>query len=101
MSQIAVDCNLDSDAADRARALHRVVRAMHDGHCPRCGHLSDAGEFIVDRNTQAERHSCPSCGFHIFRHESEAALAEFRPFLNKSVDIFNKWRAELYAEFYK
>lgn len=95
MSQIAVDCNLDSDAADRARALHRVVRAMHDGHCPSCGFLADATAFIVDRDTIAERHECPKCMFHIFRWQAELALAEFRPFLNKSVDIFEQWRDSL------
>lgn len=31
---------------DEARALHRIVRAMHDGHCPSCGHLAPAGQGI-------------------------------------------------------
>jgi Zn ribbon nucleic-acid-binding protein len=95
MGQIAEDCNLDVERGEQARALHRVVLAMHDGHCPRCGHLDDADKFIVDRNTEAERHSCPRCGFHIFRHQAELALAEFRPYLNKSVEVFEAWRKSL------
>ena len=95
MGQIAEDCNLDVERGERARALHRVVRAMHDGHCPKCGFLADATAFIVDRDTNAERHECPGCAFSIFRHEAEAALAEFRPYLNESVEVFETWRASL------
>ena len=36
--------NVDGDTA---RCLHRVVRAMHDGHCPNCGLLSSASEMEV------------------------------------------------------
>lgn len=34
---ISEHCNLDVENRERARVLHRVVRAMHDGHCPKCG----------------------------------------------------------------
>ncbi|WP_417744809.1 hypothetical protein [Rosistilla oblonga] len=94
MGRIGDDCQLDVEMAEQARALHRVVRAMHDGHCPSCGHLDDASNFIVDRDTNVESHSCPNCKFRIFRQESEAALAEFRPYLKKSVDVFEAWRKE-------
>lgn len=95
MGQIAEDCNLDVERGERARALHRVVRAMHDGHCPNCGFLGDAVSFVVDRDMQAERHECPRCQFHVLRWQAEAALAEFRPFLQKSLEVFEDWRASL------
>jgi hypothetical protein len=90
MGQIAEDCNLDVERGERARALHRVVRAMHDGHCPKCGHLAPSTAF-----DEEWRHRCPSCFFTITREEAEAALAEFRPYLNKSVEVFEAWRASL------
>lgn len=90
----AAELQLDV-SAEEARALHRVVRAMHDGHCPSCGYLDDAAKFVVDRETEAERHSCPRCLFHIFRHEAELALAEFRPYLGRSVAIFDAWRTKV------
>lgn len=87
------ELNLDVDG-DEARALHRVVRAMHDGHCPDCGFLGDAVTFVIDRETVAERHECPQCHFAIFRHEAEEALAVFRPYLQKSVEVFERWRRQ-------
>lgn len=95
MGQIAEDCQLDVELAERARALHRVVRAMHDGHCPSCGHLANADSFVVDRHVESERHECPQCAFAIFKHEAEAALAEFRPYLQRSVEVFESWRKSL------
>jgi hypothetical protein len=86
------DLNLDTDAADEARALHRVVRAMHDGHCPNCGFLDRADLFFRDVNMPTERHECPRCDFVVFYHESQAALARFRPYLQKSVRVFEEWR---------
>ena len=85
-----VDLNLDV-SSDNARALHRVVRAMHDGHCPECGHLAPSEEF---RNNpiQPDLLECPECGFYIREHEARAALALFRPILARSLDVFNKWR---------
>jgi hypothetical protein len=35
--------NLDHD---EARALHRIVRAMHDGECPNCHSIHDAREML-------------------------------------------------------
>lgn len=90
MGKTAEECNLDVDQAEQARALHRVVRAMHDGHCPNCGHLAPSTAF-----DEGYRHRCPSCFFTITREESETALAQFRPFLNKSVEIFEAWRQDI------
>jgi len=89
MGQIANDCNLDVDAAEQARALHRVVRAMHDGHCPKCGYLASASLFDDDYE-----HRCPRCCFTITRVEANAALEAFRPYLQKSVEVFERWRGD-------
>lgn len=90
MGKVAEECNLDVERGERARALHRVVRAMHDGHCPQCGHLDSADKFIQ----WSWRHTCPACSFTIYRDEAKAALAEFRPYLQKSVEVFEAWRKE-------
>lgn len=88
MGKTADECNLDVDLAEQARALHRVVRAMHDGHCPNCGYLGPSTAF-----DDGHQHRCPSCYFTITRKEAEAALDEFRPYLARSVELFEKWRA--------
>lgn len=98
MGQIADDCNLDVDPGEQARALHRVVRAMHDGHCPKCGYLASSEEFYYPQRSRIQPslsqlgfHKCPSCYFTITTDESKAALAEFRPYLQKSVMVFERW----------
>lgn len=90
MGQIADDCNLDVERGERARALHRVVRAMHDGHCPKCGWLDSADKF-----DDGHQHRCPGCKFTISRDDAERALAEFRPYLQKSVEVFEAWQVGL------
>jgi len=90
MGHIAEDCNLDVERGERARALHRVVRAMHDGHCPKCGCLESADQFM-----RSACHTCPSCGFTISINEANLALEQFRPYLQKSVEVFEAWRASL------
>lgn len=73
--------------ADLARALHRVVRAMHDGNCPNCGALVPA-EHMRD----GAKLECRACKFSISAEEQRAALAEFEPFMRKNVEVFNDWR---------
>ncbi len=98
--QIARECNLDVDAGERARALHRVVRAIHDGHCPRCGCLAPADKFYQSAITNPQhplgvrpsQHKCPLCCFTVTDEEAIAALATFRPYLNNSVAVFEMWR---------
>ena len=75
---------------DEARALHRVVRAMHDGECPKCHRLHPAEVMLVG---PPMGHQCPSCGFSISTAESEAALAEFGKFMDANLAVFEKWRA--------
>lgn len=101
MGKIAENCNLDTDHSEEARALHRVVRAMHDGHCPQCGYLAPAEKFYRCEITNPHHkdgprpagHVCPACGFGITAEEALEALARFRPCLNESVKVFLKWRS--------
>lgn len=126
------ELNLDHD---EARALHRIVRAMHDGECPKCHTLSDSRRMLQYDTPQVRcskcgktskenkqkycgdgsdkdnghrwepmplpahnavliAHVCPQCGFRITVEESSAALEEFRPFMERNLEIFEKWRAE-------
>ena len=80
------ELNLDV-SAEHARALHRIVRAMHDGHCPQCGWLGNAELFEAGDN-----HLCPMCKFKITGEESRAALKAFRPYLKRSLEVFEAWR---------
>ena len=89
-------------SAEYARALHRIVRSMHDGHCPTCGFLGPAEDFwelngnkghqIRWESVQYANHECPACGFMVTYEEGRDALAAFRPHLQDSVAIFEKWR---------
>lgn len=95
-SGFSKELNLDVQA-EQARALHRVVRAMHDGHCPNCGYLGASDLFVVDYVSGSERltdHVCPHCGFAVSDSEAKEALAQFAPFLQKSVVLFKQWQAE-------
>lgn len=87
MGGIADECNLDVNNGELERALHRVVRAMHDGHCPNCGHLAPSYAFVSGKD-----HKCPNCGFSVTQEEANEALRMFHPFMKKSVDLFNEWR---------
>lgn len=83
-------------SAEGARALHRVVRAMHDGHCPKCGYLGPADIFWRDNkppNTPADEgyHECPICHFVVTESVARAALAAFKPHFSKSVEVFERW----------
>lgn len=96
---VADSLNLDAEVsldevstAEQARALHRVVRAMHDGHCPSCGHLWNVAQHPakLDESGFAE-YVCPSCNFTISPGEAREAIAEFAPYLKKSLKIFDAW----------
>ena len=96
--------NVTTDiGSEEARALHRVVRAMHDGHCPQCGCLKPSDAFYVneiyrwqghDMVLQSEgAHVCPDCGFTITNSEAAAALATFVPFMRKNLTVYKAWAA--------
>ena len=83
----ADDLHLDV-TAEGARALQRVVRAMHDGHCPSCGYLGPSEVFWNE-----EYHECPVCKFRVTEEEARAALMAFKPHFGKSLEVFEAWRA--------
>ena len=88
--------NLDHD---EARALHRIVRAMHDGECPKC-HTVHAAEkmptyFWGKRGDKTQvGWECPHCLFSITMDEAEAVFDLFAPFMERNLAIFEKWRDE-------
>ena len=89
---MAVETELNLDvSAEEARALHRVVRAMHDGHCPKCGFLDSASRFCGGGGAPCG-HQCPNCLFTITSDEAIAALQAFQPYLKRSVEVFDRWR---------
>lgn len=74
--------------SDQARALHRVVRAMHDGECPKCHAIHSSDEMrCADGGWR-----CPSCRFFILKSEADAVLATFGEFMERSCAIFEEWR---------
>jgi Zn-finger protein len=82
--------NLDHD---EARALHRVVRAMHDGECPCCHTIHEADRMWIKKQSgQRIAMKCPNCYFSISDEEATAALAEFGKFMDRNLEIFEKWR---------
>lgn len=101
---MANDLNNDASMTpERARALHRVVRAMHDGNCPKCGHLGPSDRFYnhgLRQNgviVEEAWHECPKCHFKILASESIAALEAFRPYMAANVAEFEAWRNERLA----
>lgn len=103
MGNHAKDHFLDVDF-ETARSLHRVVRAMHDGECPKCHaiHPSKAMESLRVANGKSLNapdveivmdHRCPTCGFVITNEEGHAALAAFAPVMEKNLEVFERWRA--------
>lgn len=74
-------------SADEARALHRVVRALHDGHCPNCSHIDISAAFWTEAG-----YRCPKCKFIVTTHEAKEAVKAFAVYMKKSVEIFERWR---------
>lgn len=93
MSQFAREQNLDVDF-ETARALHRVVRGMHDGECPKCHRLFDSPAMRKSVNPTRDL-ICPLCGFRITAGEQEAAIQAFGPVMEKNLQVFEDWRAKL------
>lgn len=93
-----VELNLDHE---EARALHRIVRAMHDGECPKCHDIHASDRMVIwDRSGdtgQGEKFKrgwrCPSCGFEITNEEAAEVFRIFAPFMKRNLAVFEKWRA--------
>ena len=82
---VALDVSLE-----RARALHRVWRAMNDGDCPKC-HVNCTAQG-VRRNRHGDM-ECPYCGFVVLGEEVTSIEREFAPAMDAAVAIFEQWRA--------
>jgi predicted RNA-binding Zn-ribbon protein involved in translation (DUF1610 family) len=81
--------NLALDSFDCARAIHRIVRALNDGECPKCQALHSASEVRRDDGDLV----CPTCGFEIRKAEAEAAIVLFAEPMTRALAIFEEWRA--------
>lgn len=96
LKEASTMASLNSDvSAETSRALHRVVRAMHDGNCPQCGLLWSSADFWNANVTHVSAHAfykCPACGFKITSGEAVAAMAAFRPHMQANLELFKKWR---------
>lgn len=98
---------LNSDH-DEARALHRVVRAMHDGECPKCHKVHDSSAMRTAWQSDhmgsplvwVKGWKCPSCGFRIMQQVAEAALLQFAKFMDRNCDIFEEWQTRWLQEHY-
>lgn len=59
MADHGIEHALDVDHFEKVRSLHRVVRAMHDGECPKCHTLHDSREMLQYDSPQVR---CKQCG---------------------------------------
>jgi hypothetical protein len=81
--------NLHLDTSlEKARALHRVWRALNDGDCPKC-HKYHPATAILRGETFIQ---CPSCGFNVEQSEIEQIEKMFAPAMDAAVEIFEEWR---------
>jgi len=92
---------LDLDYSE-ARSLHRVVRAMHDGECPKCHRVYPAEAMRVTKQEHLSLESrigwrCPGCGYKIKQKTGEAALKTFGVLMDKNREIFDAWAKEFEA----
>lgn len=100
---LALDVSLE-----RARALHRVWRALNDGDCPKCHKHRPANSMVRDLITRMEGvcypvHSpgaiqCPECRFVVTGEEIAAIEEMFAPAMDAAVAIFEEWRSERAAK---
>lgn len=81
------DLQLDV-SLEKARALHRVWRALNDGDCPKCHKFHAATEI----HRTADGIECPSCGFYVWLSEIELIEKLFAPAMDAAVSIFEDWR---------
>jgi hypothetical protein len=75
---------------ETARAIHRVVRGMHDGECPKCHRIVSASLMEHPDGGRV----CTACGFYISRAEMQAAMRVFAPVMERNLEVFERWRNE-------
>ena len=96
-SVMALDVSME-----KARALHRVWRALNDGDCPKCHTFHRASEIRTDFGRPmpisewdgsfvTQSIGCPTCGFTITREEIVEIEKMFAPAMDAA--IFEDWRA--------
>jgi hypothetical protein len=88
--------HLDVDF-ETARALHRIVRAMNDGECPKCHALIEDYHMrktipSIASPKYTETMICPKCGFTVTGEEAEAAIKAFAPVMDRNLEVFEQWR---------
>lgn len=94
-NNLALDISLE-----KARALHRVWRALNDGDCPNCHRHRPATEMFRWRKPEPEERestpaiACPDCRFYVTHEEIQEIERMFAPAMNSAVAIFRQWRAE-------
>ncbi len=86
---MALDVSLE-----KARALHRVWRALNDGDCPNCHAYHQATEMLRRWNVSQKGIMCPSCSFCVTTEEIQAIEKLFAPAMEAAVKIFQDWRAD-------
>lgn len=84
-TKLALDTSLE-----KARALHRVWRALNDGDCPKCHTYHPATEMLRGETFI----QCPSCKFDIERTEIDEIEKMFAPAMDAAVAIFEQWKNE-------
>lgn len=99
MSKFSEKYQLDVDDFEIARSIHRIVRAMHDGECPKCHGLTESKNMRLPRNVGDDPIKmdmvCAGCGFTITAQEQDAAIKQFAPVMQRNLEIFELWRMEL------
>jgi RNase P subunit RPR2 len=89
---------LDVDDFEVARSVHRIVRAMHDGECPKCHALTESQNMRPRRyDNQASLFDmrCLGCSFTITAAEQHAAMLAFGPVMERNLEVFESWRSQL------
>lgn len=97
---------LDTDTLDKARAMHRVWRALNDGDCPKCHRHVAATRIRRDHDCRFEIPpkvmtgciQCPNCGFGVTGDEIDAIEKQFAPAMDRAVAVFEEWRSDREVE---
>jgi hypothetical protein len=96
---VAASLSLDV-SLEKARALHRVWRALNDGDCPKCHAHVAATDVIrhsglhireIEFNQSIE---CPMCHFSVSGDEISDIEKMFAPAMDAAVKIFEDWQIE-------
>jgi hypothetical protein len=74
---------------EKARSIHRVVRAMNDGECPRC-HKLDPSRIGM----KYDYIYCGLCEYTIPKKIFDKAMTMFAAVMEKNFQIFENWRKE-------